>query len=86
MVPHQIRGFLSRFKNLLIAGQAYDKCTACSDAILEAYENQGFEFLAKVFQDAKHLEDVTGLTQMKEESENLDMEWADDDEEEDEDM
>ncbi|KAF9358927.1 Autophagy protein 7, partial [Mortierella sp. NVP85] len=83
LVPHQIRGFLSRFKNLLIAGQAYDRCTACSDAILEAYEKQGFAFLAKVFQDAKHLEDVTGLTKMKEESENLDMEW---DEDEDEDM
>ncbi|KAG0246054.1 ubiquitin-like conjugating enzyme [Mortierella sp. GBAus27b] len=86
LVPHQIRGFLSRFKNLLIAGQAYDKCTACSDAVLEAYEKQGFEFLVKVFQDAKHLEDVTGLTKMKEESEELDMEWADEEEDEDEDM
>ncbi|KAF9111549.1 Autophagy protein 7 [Mortierella sp. AM989] len=83
LLPHQIRGFLSRFKNLLISGQAYDRCTACSDAILEAYEQHGFEFLARVFQDAKHLEDVTGLTKMKEESEDLDMEWA---EESDEDM
>ncbi|KAF9426171.1 Autophagy protein 7 [Podila epigama] len=83
LLPHQIRGFLSRFKNLLISGQAYDRCTACSDAILETYEREGFEFLLKVFQDAKHLEDVTGLTQMKEESENLDMDW---DEDEDDDM
>ncbi|KAG0006048.1 Autophagy protein 7 [Entomortierella chlamydospora] len=81
LLPHQIRGFLSRFKNLLISGQAYDRCTACSDAILEAYDQRGFEFLARVFQDAKHLEDVTGLTKMKEESEDLDMEWAEDSEE-----
>ncbi|KAF9194344.1 Autophagy protein 7, partial [Haplosporangium sp. Z 27] len=85
LLPHQIRGFLSRFKNLIISGQAYDRCTACSDAILEAYDQRGFEFLAKVFEDAKHLEDVTGLTEMKKESEDLDMEWAEDDED-DEDM
>ncbi|KAK3807476.1 MAG: hypothetical protein JOS17DRAFT_766614 [Linnemannia elongata] len=80
LLPHQIRGFLSRFKNLLISGQAYDRCTACSDSILAAYEEEGFGFLFKVFQDAKHLENVTGLTKMKEESEDLDMEWADDSE------
>lgn len=81
LLPHQIRGFLSRFKNLLISGQAYDRCTACSDSILEAYDSEGFAFLLKVFQDAKHLEDVTGLTRMKEESENLDMDWDEDDDE-----
>ncbi|KAG0369639.1 Autophagy protein 7 [Gamsiella multidivaricata] len=81
LLPHQIRGFLSRFKNLLISGQAYDRCTACSDAVLSSYEKEGFGFLAKVFQDAKHLEDLTGLTKMKEESEDLDMEWAEDSDE-----
>ncbi|KAG0198291.1 Autophagy protein 7 [Mortierella sp. GBA30] len=81
LLPHQIRGFLSRFKNLLISGQAYDRCTACSDEVLAAYERDGFEFLAKVFQDASHLEDITGLTRMKEESEALDMEWAEDSDE-----
>ncbi|KAF9962752.1 Autophagy protein 7 [Modicella reniformis] len=86
LLPHQIRGFLSRFKNLLISGQAYDRCTACSDVVLEAYEKQRYEFLFKVFEDAKHLEDVTGLTKMKEESENLDMEWDDEDDEAMEDM
>jgi ubiquitin-like modifier-activating enzyme ATG7 len=80
LLPHQIRGFLSRFKNLLISGQAYDRCTACSDSILSAYDEEGFGFLFKVFQDATHLENVTGLTKMKEESEDLDMEWADDSE------
>ncbi|KAG0331401.1 Autophagy protein 7 [Podila humilis] len=86
LLPHQIRGFLSRFKNMLISGQAYDRCTACSDAILEAYEKEGFGFLVKVFQEAKHLEDVTGLTAMKEESENLDMDWDDDEDEDEDDM
>uniref|UniRef100_A0A8D3CAH3 Ubiquitin-like modifier-activating enzyme ATG7 n=1 Tax=Scophthalmus maximus TaxID=52904 RepID=A0A8D3CAH3_SCOMX len=30
LVPHQIRGFLSRFDNVLPASLAFDKCTACS--------------------------------------------------------
>ncbi|KAG0244754.1 Autophagy protein 7 [Actinomortierella wolfii] len=83
VLPHQIRGFLSRYQNLLIAGQAYDRCTACSDPILEAYKNEGFGFLYKVFADAKYLEDVSGLTKLKEESENLEMEWDDEDEDDD---
>ena len=32
-VPHQIRGFLAGFNNLKITGQAYNKCTGCSDAV-----------------------------------------------------
>ncbi|KAG8128229.1 putative Ubiquitin-like modifier-activating enzyme ATG7 protein, partial [Naja naja] len=30
LVPHQIRGFLSRFDNVLPVSLAFDKCTACS--------------------------------------------------------
>uniref|UniRef100_A0A669EUU6 Autophagy related 7 n=1 Tax=Oreochromis niloticus TaxID=8128 RepID=A0A669EUU6_ORENI len=33
LVPHQIRGFLSRFDNVLPASLAFDKCTACSPII-----------------------------------------------------
>lgn len=29
----QIRGFLSRFQNVLPASQRFDKCTACSDTV-----------------------------------------------------
>ncbi|KAG0267538.1 Autophagy protein 7 [Actinomortierella ambigua] len=83
VLPHQIRGFLGRYQNLLISGQAYDRCTACSDAILDAYEKEGFGFLYKVFADAQHLEDVSGLTRLKEESENLEMEWDEDEDEDD---
>ncbi|KAI8807414.1 hypothetical protein BJ742DRAFT_869846 [Cladochytrium replicatum] len=30
VMPHQVRGFLTHFSNLLVVGQQYDKCTACS--------------------------------------------------------
>lgn len=33
LLPHQIRGFLGQFNHLLIVGQAYDKCTACSEKV-----------------------------------------------------
>uniref|UniRef100_A0A672GF59 Ubiquitin-like modifier-activating enzyme ATG7 n=1 Tax=Salarias fasciatus TaxID=181472 RepID=A0A672GF59_SALFA len=33
LVPHQIRGFLSRFDNVLPASLAFDKCTACSPIV-----------------------------------------------------
>ncbi|KAK9765622.1 Autophagy protein 7, variant 2 [Basidiobolus ranarum] len=33
LIPHQIRGFLSHFSNMLVVGRAYDKCTACSNIV-----------------------------------------------------
>uniref|UniRef100_A0A663MKK9 Ubiquitin-like modifier-activating enzyme ATG7 n=1 Tax=Athene cunicularia TaxID=194338 RepID=A0A663MKK9_ATHCN len=33
LVPHQIRGFLSRFDNVLPVSLAFDKCTACSTKV-----------------------------------------------------
>jgi ubiquitin-like modifier-activating enzyme ATG7 len=33
LVPHQIRGYLAQFRNLLITGAAYDRCTGCSETV-----------------------------------------------------
>uniref|UniRef100_A0A2K5DR64 Ubiquitin-like modifier-activating enzyme ATG7 n=1 Tax=Aotus nancymaae TaxID=37293 RepID=A0A2K5DR64_AOTNA len=33
LVPHQIRGFLSRFDNVIPVSLAFDKCTACSSKV-----------------------------------------------------
>ena len=30
---NQIRGFLSRFQNVLPASKSFDKCTACSETV-----------------------------------------------------
>ncbi|XP_073772262.1 ubiquitin-like modifier-activating enzyme ATG7 [Danio rerio] len=69
LVPHQIRGFLSRFDNVLPASLAFDKCTACSPIVLENYEREGFQFLAKVFNSShSFLEDLTGLTLLHQET------------------
>uniref|UniRef100_A0AAR2J1I1 Ubiquitin-like modifier-activating enzyme ATG7 n=1 Tax=Pygocentrus nattereri TaxID=42514 RepID=A0AAR2J1I1_PYGNA len=69
LVPHQIRGFLSRFDNVLPASLAFDKCTACSPVVLDHYERDGFQFLSKVFNSShSFLEDLTGLTLLHQET------------------
>uniref|UniRef100_A0A674MUR8 Ubiquitin-like modifier-activating enzyme ATG7 n=1 Tax=Takifugu rubripes TaxID=31033 RepID=A0A674MUR8_TAKRU len=69
LVPHQIRGFLSRFDNVLPASLAFDKCTACSATVLDHYEREGFSFLSKVFNSShSFLEDLTGLTLLHQET------------------
>ncbi|XP_026949567.1 ubiquitin-like modifier-activating enzyme ATG7 isoform X3 [Sagmatias obliquidens] len=69
LVPHQIRGFLSRFDNVLPVSLAFDKCTACSSKVLDQYEREGFNFLVKVFNSShSFLEDLTGLTLLHQET------------------
>ncbi|KAK4052542.1 Autophagy protein 7 [Microbotryomycetes sp. JL221] len=88
IVPHQIRGFLAQFNNLKITGQAYDRCTGCSDKIVSAYEQQGFDMLLKAFEDAKYLEQVTGLDKLSQETEDLleSLEWSEEENDDDNDV
>ncbi|KAI8647244.1 putative autophagy ubiquitin-activating enzyme ApgG [Parasitella parasitica] len=75
LLPHQIRGFLGQFSNMLIAGQAYEKCTACSEKILKAYNEDHLSFVKQVLKDPLYLEEITGLAAMKKESESLLDDW-----------
>ncbi|KAG7262173.1 hypothetical protein CRUP_002352 [Coryphaenoides rupestris] len=69
VAPGDIRGFLSRFDNVLPASLAFDKCTACSPVVLDHYERDGFHFLSKVFNSShSFLEDLTGLTLLHQET------------------
>ncbi|CAH7671090.1 hypothetical protein BY996DRAFT_4576611 [Phakopsora pachyrhizi] len=84
-VPHQVRGFLSKFENLKLVGPAYDKCTGCSERVIMAYEKEGFEgMLIKVFNEEKYLEKLTGLDKLYSESEKLmeSLDWDEDEEDE----
>jgi hypothetical protein len=38
LIPHQIRGFVANYSNMLIVGHAYDRCTACSAHVLHGYK------------------------------------------------
>jgi len=72
-VPHSIRGFLTHFNSLIIEGKPYNRCTACSPLVVNELKKDGFGFLAKVFNEPNYLEDVTGITEMKQEAQ--DVQW-----------
>ncbi|KAJ8482112.1 hypothetical protein ONZ45_g15064 [Pleurotus djamor] len=82
LVPHQLRGFLAQFRNMPIVGAAYERCTGCSETVLQAYEKDGFEMLLKVFNENKFLEKLTGLDKLYEEGQaaldNVDWDIGDD--------
>jgi len=69
LVPHQLRGFLARFRTLLITGAAYDQCTGCSETVLGAYEREGFAMLLRAFNESGYLEALTGLDKLYEQGE-----------------
>ncbi|KAJ6487940.1 hypothetical protein C8R45DRAFT_261874 [Mycena sanguinolenta] len=64
LVPHQLRGFLAQFRNLHIVGAAYGRCTGCSEAVLKAYETQGFDMILQALNDDKYLPHLTGLDEL----------------------
>ncbi|KAI8092479.1 E1-like protein-activating enzyme Gsa7p/Apg7p [Halteromyces radiatus] len=76
LVPHQIRGFLAQFSNMLIVGQGYERCTACSKKVLDAFDQDPLALVKKVTNDSLVLEQITGLDEMKKQSEDLmDQDW-----------
>lgn len=68
-----------------IVGQAYDRCTACSRTVIDAYYSRGFEMMLDAFNEQKYLEKLTGLDKMYEETEALEaaLDWDEGEEEED---
>jgi len=64
IIPHTIRGSLHSFNQYLPTGPAFSQCTACSPKVLELYKSEGFELVKKVGEDPKYLEEITGLTDL----------------------
>ncbi|KAI4271245.1 MAG: hypothetical protein LQ337_006146 [Flavoplaca oasis] len=65
VVPHQIRGFLSTFQNLIIKGNSYDCCSACSTRIIQAYNADGWHFVMKALNEKGYVEDLSGLAEVQ---------------------
>ena len=65
LVPHQIRGYLSTFRNLLIRGQNYDCCSACSDRVLKAYKEGGWNFVKRALNEQDYVAQVSGLAEVR---------------------
>lgn len=82
LVPHTIRGYLSSFSNLQIVGSPYPHCSACSDAILEAYEKDGWDFIKRALGEKGWVEEVSGLAEVQRKAEEMEAEvdWEEEDE------
>ncbi|KAL8772192.1 MAG: hypothetical protein Q9209_002627 [Squamulea sp. 1 TL-2023] len=65
VIPHQIRGFLSTFQNLVIKGNSYDCCSACSTRIVGAYNADGWQFVKKALNEKGYVEDLSGLAEVR---------------------
>ena len=65
LVPHQIRGYLSNFQNIMIKGKSYDCCSACSDNITRAFKSEGWQFVRKALNEKGFVEDLSGLAEVR---------------------
>ena len=79
-IPHQLRGFLNAFTNMVITGEAFDKCIACSSKVLDAYASDGLGLLERACNATAYLEELTGLTQLTETADLLMVDLEDSDE------
>ncbi|KAJ5312910.1 hypothetical protein PENANT_c049G10979 [Penicillium antarcticum] len=79
IVPHQIRGFLSTFENLSVTGQSYQSCSACSERVIGAYREHGWDFVRKALNEPGYVEELSGLKEVHEKAEAAlaDIEWDD---------
>ncbi|CAD6592247.1 MAG: Autophagy protein 7 [Alectoria sarmentosa] len=79
LVPHQIRGYLSNFQNIMIKGNSYDCCSACSDKITSAFKSGGWQFVRKALNEKGFVEDLSGLAEVQRSAEKAlaEMEWSD---------
>ena len=64
IVPHQIRGFLSSFQNIVTHGKRYNHCSACSEDILRAFSEGGWEFVERALNNTGYVEEVSGLAEV----------------------
>lgn len=79
IIPHQIRGSVSDYTMSVMYGHYYDKCTACSDVIVDLYKKDGVDFIVKCMNEPLYMEEVTGLRAEKEAMEAKYANWEDDD-------
>ncbi|KAF7546711.1 hypothetical protein G7046_g9228 [Stylonectria norvegica] len=81
LVPHQIRGYVSTFQNLVIRGQSYDSCSACSPKILDAYRKDGWGFVKQALQEKDFVAELSGLAEVQRRAEEMSnqVDWDEED-------
>lgn len=81
IVPHQIRGFESTFQNLLISGQSYNCCSACSPKIVDEYKSSRWAFIKKALTEKDYITELSGLAEVQRQAEAAadDVDWDSED-------
>ncbi|KAL3235598.1 Atg7p [Nakaseomyces bracarensis] len=77
-VPHQLRGFLSNFSTVKLKTPAYGHCSACSSPIIDGYLEGGWDFVKNALNNPMFIEDLCGLSKIKQEVEDMDLNDFDD--------
>ncbi|KAF4124315.1 ubiquitin-like modifier-activating enzyme ATG7 [Geosmithia morbida] len=77
LVPHQIRGYVSTFQQLVIRGQSYDCCSACSPSIIGAYRKGGWDFVKRALREKDYVAELSGLAEVQRRAEEMagDVDW-----------
>lgn len=83
LVPHQIRGYVSTFQNMVIRGQSYDCCSACSPTILGAYRKDGWAFVRQALLEKDFVAELSGLAEVQRRAEEMaaEVDWEEEDDE-----
>ena len=81
-IPHTIRGYLNNFSNLQVEGKPFDSCSACSDKVLDAYNQDPWAFVQRALNERGWVEEMSGLAevQRKADAAAADVEWDEEDE------
>ncbi|PGH17000.1 ubiquitin-like modifier-activating enzyme ATG7 [Helicocarpus griseus UAMH5409] len=65
IIPHQVRGFLSNFSNVVVSGKSYNCCSACSANIINAYKQHGWAFVERAVNEKDYVEELSGLKEVQ---------------------
>jgi ubiquitin-like modifier-activating enzyme ATG7 len=60
---------------MLISGQSYDCCSACSPKIVDAYKSGGWEFIKRALTEKDYITELSGLAQVQRDAEAAAVDW-----------
>eukprot|EP00210_Caulerpa_lentillifera_P002929 g2796.t1 len=63
-IPHMIRGSLSNFTQLCMTTPAFHQCIACSPLVAKSYLQNPLQFVTLAVHDEQYLQNLTGLTEL----------------------
>lgn len=88
ILPHQIRGALSQFSQMILVGHSSNSCTACCPTVVSEYRKRGMDFVVEAINHPTYLEDLTGLTELMKSANSFELDWdneTDNDDDDDDD-